>query len=92
VRDPGRAEASDCDVDPDVSRAETLPARAFTEPAFLALELRTLVARAWRLAPPVLDDGRSLPEVMPDAHGPAEFHTLQKRAHDFGTRLRVGVS
>lgn len=39
-------------VDPDVSRAETLPAAAFTEAEFLAHELETVFTDRWLLLPP----------------------------------------
>ena len=38
-------------VDDDIRRAEGLPARAFTDPAFLARELDTIFERAWLFAP-----------------------------------------
>ncbi len=38
-------------VDPDISRAECLPAAAFVDPEFLELELRTIFAKTWLLAP-----------------------------------------
>ena len=60
-------------VDRDIALAETLPASAFTDPAFLERELGTLFARSWLLAPPA-DGGetRSLGELLaaPDSHAP----------------------
>jgi choline monooxygenase len=38
-------------VDDDIRRAETLPAAAFTDRAFLDRELATVFARAWQLVP-----------------------------------------
>ena len=38
-------------VDSDISRAESLPAAAFVDPEFLELELRTIFAKTWLLAP-----------------------------------------
>lgn len=38
-------------VHADIAKAETLPPRAFTDPAVLALELETLFARSWLLVP-----------------------------------------
>ena len=39
-------------MDPDIRRAESLPAAAFTDEEFLELELRTIFTRAWLLIPP----------------------------------------
>lgn len=65
---------ADFRVDPDPARAETLPAAAFTDPAFLRRELDTLFAREWLLAPPVTDDGRSMRELLaaPESHVPVD--------------------
>jgi len=38
-------------VDDSIAKAEGLPARAFTDPAVLALELETIFAREWLLVP-----------------------------------------
>ncbi len=38
-------------VDPDIGKAETLPAYAFDDPDVLALELKTIFSRAWLLVP-----------------------------------------
>lgn len=46
-----RYSKSDFFVDPDISRAETLPAAAFTDPEYLELELQTVFARMWLLVP-----------------------------------------
>jgi len=39
-------------VDPDIRRAESLPAAAFTDEEFLELELRTVFTKTWLLIPP----------------------------------------
>ena len=39
-------------VDSEISRAESLPASAFVDPEFLELELGTIFAHTWLLAPP----------------------------------------
>lgn len=39
-------------VDPDIRRAESLPASAFTDGEFLDLELKTIFANTWLLVPP----------------------------------------
>jgi choline monooxygenase len=61
--------AKDFEVHQEVRRAETLPARAFTDPEFLDLELRTLFERTWQLIPPrpaadLRADPRSLPDLV----------------------------
>src|SRR5881628_859280 len=38
-------------VDPDIAKAETLPAYAFEDPDVLSLELSTLFAKTWLLVP-----------------------------------------
>jgi choline monooxygenase len=38
-------------VDPNIGRAESLPASAFADPEFLELELGTIFAKTWQLAP-----------------------------------------
>jgi len=38
-------------VDPNIDRAESLPASAFVDPEFLELELETIFAHTWLLAP-----------------------------------------
>jgi phenylpropionate dioxygenase-like ring-hydroxylating dioxygenase large terminal subunit len=47
----GSLDPEDFAVDDDIRRAEGLPARAFTDPAFLARELDTIFERAWLFAP-----------------------------------------
>ena len=39
-------------VDPDIRRAESLPASAFTDEKFLELELETIFTNSWLLVPP----------------------------------------
>jgi choline monooxygenase len=63
----------DPDIADDIARAETLPPSAFTDPAFLERELRTIFARCWLLAPPADGDAtRSLTDLLrePDSHAP----------------------
>ncbi|TMI31935.1 Rieske 2Fe-2S domain-containing protein [Candidatus Bathyarchaeota archaeon] len=43
--------AKDFLVEPDIRRAESLPASAFTDGEFLELELRTIFAKTWLLVP-----------------------------------------
>lgn len=57
------------DVHEDPARAWTLPAAAFTDPAFLERELATIFARHWLLVPQrpsqeLRDDPRSLREML----------------------------
>jgi phenylpropionate dioxygenase-like ring-hydroxylating dioxygenase large terminal subunit len=60
--DGGSLDPTDFAVDDDIRRAEGLPARAFTEPAFLARELATLFEQAWLILPePVRGDGDDRP-------------------------------
>lgn len=59
----------DAFVDSEITHARTLPASAFTDPAFLDAELRTLFARHWVLIPQrpsseLRDDPRSLSEML----------------------------
>jgi choline monooxygenase len=61
--------AKDCHVDAELARAETLPAAAFTDPAFLEVELKTTFAASWSMIPqtwplPGADDTRSLWELV----------------------------
>lgn len=56
-------------VDPDIARAESLPDRAFFDPAFLDLELSTIFSRNWLLLPErsweeLRSDPRSLSELL----------------------------
>jgi hypothetical protein len=43
--------AREFSVDPDISRAESLPAAAFVDSEFLDLELGTIFAKTWLVAP-----------------------------------------
>jgi choline monooxygenase len=57
--------AEECRVDADIRRAETLPAAAFTDPAFLARELETVFRASWQLLPePGGEDPRPLEEQV----------------------------
>jgi choline monooxygenase len=56
--------ASDCHVDDDIRRAETLPAAAFTDRAFLARELDTIFRTSWLVVPERGDDPRPLDEQV----------------------------
>jgi choline monooxygenase len=38
-------------VDPEIGRAESLPASAFVDPEFLAMELKTVFAKTWLFVP-----------------------------------------
>jgi choline monooxygenase len=51
-------------VDPDIRRAEGLPARAFTERAWLDRELATIFATSWQLVPETGDDPRPIDEQV----------------------------
>ena len=56
-------------VDPDIARAETLPASAFTDPAFLEREYATVFAKHWSFVPrrpaaDLADDPRDLDEHL----------------------------
>jgi choline monooxygenase len=56
-------------VHPDIRRARTLPAAAFTDPDFLRLELETIFRRRWlfvpqRFATDLRDDPRSLADLV----------------------------
>src|SRR3954447_17872373 len=44
------ADLSDFTFEPDLSRAATLPARWYTDPAILALERERIFARTWQAA------------------------------------------
>jgi choline monooxygenase len=61
--------AADFVVDADIRAARTLPPRAFTDPAFLELELATIFSRCWQLVPQrsseeLRADSRSLMELV----------------------------
>jgi choline monooxygenase len=72
---------SDFRVDPDIRVAETLPARAFRDPAFLARELDTVFARHFVLVPERsarerADDPRTLAEMVASRGARAPFQLL----------------
>jgi choline monooxygenase len=56
--------ASDCHVDEDIRRAETLPAAAFTDRDFLSRELDTIFRTSWLVVPERGDDPRPLDEQV----------------------------
>jgi choline monooxygenase len=56
--------AADCHVDDDIRLAETLPAAAFTDRAFLAAELDTIFKSSWLVVPERGDDPRPLEEQV----------------------------
>ena len=47
----GSISAEEVFVDPEIGKAESLPASAFVDPEFLKLELRTVFANTWLLVP-----------------------------------------
>jgi choline monooxygenase len=59
-------DVADAVVDDDIARAETLPPRAFTDPAWLERELATVFARTSQLVPEraAADDPRPLGEQL----------------------------
>jgi choline monooxygenase len=68
-------------VDSDISKAETLPATAFTHPDFLQLELETIFARNWLFLPQrsseeLRNDPRSLAEMVETRGSQLPFTTL----------------
>lgn len=70
-------------VDPDIRRAETLPASAFTSAEFLALELETLFPRVWLPIPARQnserrDDPRELDELVRVRGSRVPFTLLDK--------------
>ena len=66
-------------VDADIRRAESLPARAFTEPEFLARELETIFEHAWLI----------VPEPTGGAHGD-DARALADQTRSRGSRVPVG--
>ncbi len=60
-------------VDADIAKARTLPASTFTDPSFLELELGTIFASSWLLAPPAIE-GHTLAELLaPGRHAPVSL-------------------
>lgn len=59
-------------VDPDIRKAEGLPAECFTSPAFLDLELATIFAAGWTLLP-----DRSADELRRDPRALAELVSVR---------------
>jgi len=71
------------EVSADIARAETLPADAFTDPAFLQRELETIFATSWlfvpqRTAADVRDDARSLADHVRRRGARAPFSMLDR--------------
>lgn len=76
-------ERSNSYVDPDIRRAETLPAEAFRNPMFLNLELATIFEKCWLFVPQrtVEDmriDPRSLDEMLSVRGARLPFSLLDK--------------
>lgn len=66
-------------VDPDIRRAESLPASAFTDEEFLERELETIFSRTWLFIPQDLRDGPgSLWESMKPEGSRVPFSILNK--------------
>jgi len=57
-------------VDPEISRAESLPASAFVDPEFLDLELGTIFAHTWLLAPQESDSQKSTAHLIDSLRKP----------------------
>jgi choline monooxygenase len=58
---------AELEVDPDIRRAESLPAWAFTDPAFARREMEAIFARTWQLVPERAtsgDDPRRLADAL----------------------------
>jgi phenylpropionate dioxygenase-like ring-hydroxylating dioxygenase large terminal subunit len=101
---PGRAasaiysalNSSDYFVDPDIQSARTLPARAFSDPAFLQHELETIFSRCWlpvpqRTAEELSVDSRSLTELVSLRGSHLPFNVLDRPLflqRDWEGRLR----
>src|SRR2546428_13836599 len=68
-------------VDPNIDRAESLPASAFADPEFLELELGTIFARTWLLAPQennTEDDSANLASSLEKKGSRVPFNLLGK--------------
>ncbi len=68
-------------VDPNIVRAESLPASAFADPEFLELELGTIFARTWLLAPQennTEDDSANLASSLEKKGSRVPFNLLGK--------------
>jgi choline monooxygenase len=61
-------------VDPDIKRAESLPAAAFTDEEFLELELRTIFTKTWLFIPP----GNHPPDFLKPQGARVPFSLLGK--------------
>ena len=51
-------------VDADIRSAETLPASAFVDPAFLELEIKTLFSKTWLLVPQEIHHDDNCPNLV----------------------------
>lgn len=70
-------------VDPEIRKAESLPAEAFANPNFLNLELQTLFTRTWLLVPErsqhdLRDDPRAIGELVKLRGARSPFSLLNK--------------
>src|SRR5512147_496139 len=70
-------------VDPDIRKARTLPASAFTAPEFLAAELETMFTTRWLLIPQrgvmeVREDPRTLADQVSRRGARAPFSLLDR--------------
>ena len=67
-------------VSEDIASARSLPARAFTDPAFLNFELATLFSRSWLMIPEssALDGAPALADALKIRGGRAAFSLLGK--------------
>ena len=64
-------------VDPDIAKAETLPAYAFEDPDVLSLELKTLFAKTWLLVPEkTMETGTSRMDFLKSPGSRAPFSVL----------------
>lgn len=73
--------AKDFFVDPDIRRAESLPASAFIDEPFLELEIRTVFAKTWLLVPDYGLSGKnpaSLTEFLRSPGSRVAFNMLGK--------------
>ncbi len=66
-------------VDPDIKRAETLPANAFDDVDFLSLELKIIFARTWLLVPEAENSGRGSASTIAFLKAPGSRFPLSSR-------------
>lgn len=75
----GRFSNKDFFVDPDIRKAETLPASAFNDPDFLELELDTIFKKSWMLVPHAsTSNSTSLNELLKRPGSRVPFSLLGK--------------